>query len=139
MLIGAVAKQAGLSASTLRYYEREGLLPPPARSAKRRIYDRQVLGRIRIIQLARRAGFSISETRTFVSNYPGAGIPSTRWRAMADRKMQEMDALIERATEMKALLRSSFKCVCSTIADCESLMLARQRPLRSTADVPKHD
>jgi MerR family transcriptional regulator, redox-sensitive transcriptional activator SoxR len=120
MLIGEVASQAGLSASTLRYYEREGLLPSPARSSKRRMYDPQVIGRIRIVQLARSAGFSISETRTFVGKYPGGSIPSTRWRAMADRKMQEIDALIAKATQMKTLLRSSFKCGCTTIADCVS-------------------
>lgn len=137
MLIGEVAKRAGLTASTLRYYEREGLLPPPARSSKRRIYAPQVMGRIRIIQLARSAGFSISETRTFVSNYSSGSIPSSRWRAMADRKVQEMDALIARATQIKALLRSSFKCGCTTIADCERLMLERPRPTRSVRDDPE--
>jgi MerR family redox-sensitive transcriptional activator SoxR len=136
MLIGEVANRAGLTASTLRYYEREGLLPPPARSSKRRIYDPQIIGRIRIIQLARSSGFSISETRTFVSNYPSGSIPSSRWLAMADRKVQEMDALIARATQMKALLRSSFKCGCTTIADCERLMLERPRPTRSVKGDP---
>jgi MerR family transcriptional regulator, redox-sensitive transcriptional activator SoxR len=131
MLIGEVAKRSGLTASTLRYYEREGLLPPPARSSKRRIYDPQVMGRLRIIQLARGAGFSISETRTFVSDYPGGTIPSRRWRSMADRKVQEMDALIAQATQMKTLLKSSFKCGCTTIEDCERLMLEHRQPLKS--------
>jgi MerR family transcriptional regulator, redox-sensitive transcriptional activator SoxR len=58
MLIGEVARRAGLTTSALRYYEREGLLPPPARSAKRRVYDSQVIARIHIVQLARSAGFS---------------------------------------------------------------------------------
>jgi DNA-binding transcriptional MerR regulator len=53
--------------------------------------------RIGIIQLARSAGFSIAETRTFVTNYPSGSIPSARWQAVADRKVQEMDALIEKA------------------------------------------
>jgi DNA-binding transcriptional MerR regulator len=66
MLIGEVARRSGITASALRYYEREGLLQPSARSAKRRIYGPQVMGRIRIIQLARDAGFTIAETRTFI-------------------------------------------------------------------------
>jgi DNA-binding transcriptional MerR regulator len=99
MLIGELARRAGVAASALRYYEREGLLPPPARSAKRRIYDSRVMGRIRIIQLARDAGFSIAETRTFISSHPGGGIPSVRWQILADRKIQEIDALIARATQ----------------------------------------
>jgi MerR family redox-sensitive transcriptional activator SoxR len=126
MLIGEVARRAGVTASTLRYYEREGLLPPPARVANRRIYDPRAMGRIRIIQLARDAGFSIAETRTFVSSYATGSIPSTRWKAIADRKVQELDALIARAAQMKTLLKSSFKCGCSTIGDCENAILGRR-------------
>jgi MerR family redox-sensitive transcriptional activator SoxR len=123
MLIGEVARRSGLPASTLRYYERAGLLPPPARSSKRRVYEPRVMGRLRIIQLAREVGFTIAETRTFLSNYPAAAIPSVRWRKLADRKIQEIDALIVRVTQMKAVLRSSFQCGCSTIEDCERLIL----------------
>jgi MerR family redox-sensitive transcriptional activator SoxR len=132
VLIGEVARRAGVTASTLRYYEREGLLPRPARSSNRRSYDSRVMGRIRIIQLARSAGFSIAETRTFISGHPSGSIPSSRWQTLADRKIQEMDALIARATEMKSLLRSSFKCGCPTIEDCERLIL-RSTPLMSDA------
>jgi MerR family transcriptional regulator, redox-sensitive transcriptional activator SoxR len=64
LMIGEVARQAGVAASALRYYEKAGLLPAPARAGKRRQYDRQILGRIRIILLARDAGFSVRETRT---------------------------------------------------------------------------
>jgi MerR family transcriptional regulator, redox-sensitive transcriptional activator SoxR len=127
MLIGEVARRAGVTASTLRYYEHEGLLPAPARSAKRRIYDLDVMGRIRIIQLARDAGFSIAETRTFLTDFPTDSIPSVRWQKMADRKIHELDAAIARATTMKAILRSSFKCGCKTIEDCERLMRGRKR------------
>jgi MerR family redox-sensitive transcriptional activator SoxR len=64
LMIGEVARQAGVAASALRYYEKAGLLPAPARAGKRRQYDPQILGRIRIILLARDAGFSVRETRT---------------------------------------------------------------------------
>jgi|ERR1700728_3474784 MerR family redox-sensitive transcriptional activator SoxR len=126
MLIGEVARRAGVTASTLRYYEREGLLPRPARSSNRRTYHPQVMGRIRIIKLARNAGFSIAETRTFISSHPSGSIPSARWQTLANRKMQELDALITRATQMKSLLKSSFKCGCATIEDCERLILRDQ-------------
>jgi MerR family redox-sensitive transcriptional activator SoxR len=127
MLIGEVARRAGIAASTLRYYEHEGLLPAPARSANRRTYDIDVMGRIRIIQLARDAGFTIAETRTFLTSFPTDSIPSARWQKMADRKIQEIDAAIARASQMKAILRSSFRCGCKTIEDCERLMLGRKR------------
>ena len=128
MLIGEVARRSGITASALRYYEREGLLQPSARSAQRRIYGPQVMGRIRIIQLARDAGFTIAETRTFINNYPTGATPSMRWQKLADRKLQEIDALIKKVTRMKTLLRSSFRCGCLTIEDCERLMLRKQSP-----------
>lgn len=122
MLIGELARRTGLSASTLRYYEQEGLLPAPARIGNRRRYDAQVIGRIRIITLARSAGFSIAQTRDFLTNRPAGSIPASRWQATADIKKKEMDALIERATYIKRLLKTSFKCGCLNIEECARLM-----------------
>jgi MerR family redox-sensitive transcriptional activator SoxR len=85
------------------------------------------MGRIRIIQFAREAGFTIAEIRTFINNYPTGAIPSVRWQKLADRKLQDIDALIGRAMRMKTLLRSGFKCSCSTIEDCERLVLDSDR------------
>jgi MerR family transcriptional regulator, redox-sensitive transcriptional activator SoxR len=44
LLIGEVAWRSGLSTSALRFYERAGLLQPPARVSKRRVYETTVLG-----------------------------------------------------------------------------------------------
>jgi MerR family redox-sensitive transcriptional activator SoxR len=124
MLIGEVARRSGLTASTLRYYERAGLLPAPARSSRRRQYEPRVMGRIRIIQVARDAGFTISETRAFLTGFPSSAIPSARWQKLAQRKLAELDLRITQVMKMKALLQSSFHCSCRTIEDCERLMTA---------------
>lgn len=126
MMIGELAKQAGIAASALRYYEKVGLLPPPARASKRRVYDRQILGRIRIILLARDAGFSLGETRTFLNGFPAGTTPAVRWRAMAKRKMAELDELMARVANMKLILDASFQCECRRLEDCERLVAARQ-------------
>jgi MerR family redox-sensitive transcriptional activator SoxR len=123
--IGAVARQAGVAPSALRYYEKAGLLPAPARASKRRLYDQQILGRIRIILLARDAGFTVRETRTFLSGFPLGATPATRWRAMAVQKLAELDALIARVTNMKSILEASFQCECRRLEDCERLIAAR--------------
>jgi MerR family redox-sensitive transcriptional activator SoxR len=128
MLIGEVARRSGLTASTLRYYERAGLLPAPARASKRRQYEPRVMGRIRIIQVARDAGFTISETRAFLSGFPGSTIPSARWQKLAERKLQELDLRITQVVKMKKLLQSSFHCGCRTIEECERLMTAGETP-----------
>lgn len=124
--IGEVAREAGIATSALRYYERVGLLPQPARSSRRRQYDQQILGRIRIILLARDAGFTIRETRTFLNGFPGGATPAQRWREMAKKKLQELDALQARVADMKSILEASFHCECSRLEDCERLVAARK-------------
>ena len=128
LLIGELARQAGVTASALRYYEKVGLLAPPPRASKRRQYDRQILGRIRIILLARDAGFSVSETRTFLNGYPVGTSPALRWREMARRKIAELDDMMARLVQMKSLLDASFHCECPQLTDCERLAAAAPLP-----------
>ena len=127
LLIGDLARRAGVATSALRYYEKAGLLPAPARASKRRQYDPGVLGRVRIILLARDAGFSIAETRTFLNGFPVGTRPALRWRAMAQRKLAELDELTTRISQMRSILNASFHCECHLLEDCEQLIAAKTR------------
>ena len=127
MTIGEVARQTGVTASTLRYYEKAGLIPPPSRAGKRRQYEHQVLGRIRIIVLARDAGFSVRETRTFLNGFPNGTTPALRWREMSRRKIAELDELMTRLAQMKSILDASFHCECRRLEDCERYVAAKTR------------
>jgi DNA-binding transcriptional MerR regulator len=109
----------------LRYYEKAGLLPSPARASNRRQYDYSVLGRVRIILLARDAGFSISETRTFLNGFPIGTRPALRWSAMAKRKIAELDELTVRLNQMRSILNAGFHCECRQLEDCERLIAAK--------------
>jgi DNA-binding transcriptional MerR regulator len=125
LTIGEMARQAGVATSALRYYEKAGLLPPAARVSRRRQYDQQTLGRIRIILLARDAGFSVSETRTFLNGFPIGTTPAFRWREMATRKIAELDELMTRVAKMKSILEAGFHCECRQLEDCERLVAAK--------------
>jgi MerR family redox-sensitive transcriptional activator SoxR len=125
LMIGKLARQAGVATSALRYYEKAGLLPSPARASNRRHYDPGILGRIRIILLARDAGFSVSETRTFLNGFPIGTRPALRWRAMAKRKLAELDELTARLSQMRSILNASFNCECQRLEDCERLIAAK--------------
>jgi MerR family transcriptional regulator, redox-sensitive transcriptional activator SoxR len=127
LLIGEVARRAGLSTSALRYYEKAGLLPPPSRISKRRVYDSKVLGRIRIILLALDAGFTVKETKTFLSGYPVTATPAERWRALASQKLTELDAQMARLSQMKSILNDSFQCACLRAEDLAERMPPEQR------------
>lgn len=119
MPIGELARAAGLAPSAIRYYEKAGLLPRPARQSGQRRYGAESAARLRIIQLAREAGFTISETRTFLAGFSQAMTPAARWRALAERKLAELEAQSERIARMRRLLESSFHCGCLRIEDCE--------------------
>jgi MerR family transcriptional regulator, redox-sensitive transcriptional activator SoxR len=127
LLIGEVARRAGLSTSALRYYEKAGLLPPPSRISKRRIYDARVLGRIRVILLALDAGFTIKETKTFLSGFSTTTTPAERWRTLAAKKLTELQAQMTRLTQMQAILQDSFQCQCMRMEDCEKYMPPTRR------------
>ena len=125
--IGEVAKAAGIAASALRYYEKVGLLPAPPRRSRQRRYDESVFGRIELIRAALDAGFTIRETRTFLCGFSVDTPPAARWRALAERKLPEVERAIERAQRMKLLLESGFRCRCLELADCESYLSAARR------------
>ena len=139
MSIGQLAKACGLAASAIRYYERAGLLPKPARVSRHRRYGADAIGRVRLLQLAREAGFSIAETRTFVSGFSANTPPAVRWRTLAERKLAEIVVQVTRLERMKALLESSFHCQCLSIEDCvrfitaHSIGTTRQLPARRRA------
>jgi MerR family transcriptional regulator, mercuric resistance operon regulatory protein len=62
--IGAPSKRTGSNVETIRYYERIGLLPFPARSAGGyRLYGDEHLKRLTFVRRARTLGFSIDEVR----------------------------------------------------------------------------
>ena len=124
--IGEVARRAGLRTSALRFYEKSGLLPAPPRKSRQRCYNEAILGRIYLIQLALEAGFTVAETRTFLSGFAADTPPAKRWRALAERKLQELDTLMKRVERMKQLLEMGFRCGCPRLEDCESLLLAEK-------------
>ena len=116
--IGEVARQAGIATSALRYYEAAGLVSPPERVSGRRVYEPAVLDRLAVIALLQRAGFTVAEMRTFLTNFPADAPPSERWQALAARKLPEVEALIARATAMKQILERGLACACPTIEEC---------------------
>jgi MerR family transcriptional regulator, redox-sensitive transcriptional activator SoxR len=122
MSIGEVARSAGVRPSALRYYESVGLLPPPERTNGRRRYDgevlRKVLDRLAVVRVAQQAGFTISEIRTLLNGYSEDTPPSERWRLLAEEKLPEVEALVERALGMKYLLERGLRCECLRLEDC---------------------
>jgi MerR family redox-sensitive transcriptional activator SoxR len=115
---GEVARQAGIRTSAIRYYEQAGLLVAPRRASGQRRYDPAILDRLALIRFAQRAGFTVSEIRTLFEGF-GADTPmSLRWQSLAREKLEEVDALMDRAQRMRALLGQALACGCLRVEDC---------------------
>ena len=84
MSIGQVAKRCGLAPSAIRYYEKAWLLPKPIRVSRQRRYGAEAIGRLRLLQAAREAGFTIAETRTFVAGFSRQAMVAPSWGASPD-------------------------------------------------------
>lgn len=68
MKISELAKQAGVSAHTLRYYEKSGLLVPSLRNANNyREYNADDLATLKFILACKRCGFSLTETSSLIA------------------------------------------------------------------------
>jgi MerR family redox-sensitive transcriptional activator SoxR len=118
MLIGEIARQAGLRPSAIRYYESIGVLPRPDRVSGQRRYDPSVQTLLQLIQAGKSAGFTIAEIKTLFHGFAPDVPPSKRWQALARQKLVELDAIIARAVEMKRVLELGLTCRCLRLEDC---------------------
>ena len=104
LTIGQVAARAGVNIQTVRYYERRGLLPDPERSkAGYRLYELDVVRRLRFIKRAQELGFTLEEIQELLNlRVQGPGSCASAERAalakleLVARKQAELDRLRER-------------------------------------------
>jgi len=118
MNIGEIAQLAGIQTSAIRYYESIGLVPPPKRASGWRRYDSDVLRRLSVIRTAREIGFSLEEIKVLLDGFPMETTPPERWQQLAERKLPEVEALIERALILKSILESGLRCDCDSVEEC---------------------
>ena len=115
MEISDVAKQSGIPASTLRYYEERGLIRSTGRRGLRRLFDEDVLERLGLISLGRAAGFTLDEIAAMMSD-EGPRIE----RAALMSKAEELDEKIRQLTIMRDGLRHAAKCRAPSHMECPS-------------------
>lgn len=119
LTIGEVANQTGLRPSALRYYESVGVLPAPRRVNGRRRFDPEVVRLLKTVRFAQDAGFTVAEIRTLFHGFGAHVPPSARWRQLATRKLEELDALVARAEHMRRALQLAMECGCVRMEDCD--------------------
>jgi MerR family redox-sensitive transcriptional activator SoxR len=117
LTIGDVALRSRRSASSIRYYERIGLIPPPERLSGRRRFPSAVLRTLAIIDTAQRAGLTLNEISLVLKSSADADT-ADRLRQVAVRKLPEVRALIVRAELVRGWLEAAAGCTCPSLDDC---------------------
>ncbi|SDM45600.1 MerR family transcriptional regulator [Allokutzneria albata] len=109
MTIAEVVAATRLPTSTLRFYEREGLIRSVARDgAGRRVYAQDILARLAVVELGKQAGFTIAEVSGCVD--PETGMPGRGWRELAGAKLVELEARIAEAERARDMLVHALEC-----------------------------
>jgi DNA-binding transcriptional MerR regulator len=111
--IGELAETAGVTTDTVRFYERRGVLPPPARlPSGYRVYTDATAERIRLAKALQAHGFTLDEVIDALHSFDtGTTCADERWRLerVVDRIERQLD-------ELRALRRT----VLDTMAACDS-------------------
>jgi MerR family redox-sensitive transcriptional activator SoxR len=115
MLIGEVEAETGIPASTIRYWERIGVLPKPLRVSGQRRYGPDTIHYLAVLRLAQACGFRLEEMRHLLHGFHSTVPASRRWRELSQKKMQELDEQMDRLKAMRELVSRVLRCQC---ADC---------------------
>ncbi len=114
MDISEVAKRAGVPASTLRFYEKRGLIASVGPQGTRRRFAPAVLDQLALIALGQAAGLSLDEIGSMLSPGGGAVID----RRMLAAKADEIDAKVKQLRAMSRGLRHAAACRAPSHAEC---------------------
>ena len=103
--ITEVARQTGITADTLRYYERSGVLPAPQRTTgAHRRYGPDTLDRVRFIQGAQRLGLSLNDIATLLAVRDTGACPCEPASELLHRRIADLDAEMNRLAALRAEL-----------------------------------
>ena len=117
MKISELAEQAGVAPSTLRYYERIGLLPSPARTTSGyRAYDDEALARLQFVVRSKALGLTLEQIAELLPIWDGVNCGATHERITAlveakraeiRERILELERFGEQLDEVRAALEDS--------------------------------
>lgn len=131
LTIGRLASATGVNVETIRYYERAGLIAPPARTeGNYRSYGTDDVARLRFVRRTRDLGFSLEQVRALLSisgqrdrDCDTVDVIATAHLAEVDRKIADLTAL------RRELAEAVENCAGGTVAECRILEAFTPRAL----------
>lgn len=126
LTVGDVARRAGVAVSALHFYERKGLIQSVRTQGNQRRYERSVLRRVAVIQVAQSVGMTLEEIGTAMSDLPADSAPThADWARMSAAWHAQLSDRITRLERLRDGLTDCIGCGCLSTQTC---------PLRNPGD-----
>ena len=107
--IGDLAKASGISADTLRHYERKGVLAANRLGNGYRVYPADALDRVAVIRKALAIGFTLDELSVVFKIFEQGGAPCHQVRSLAATKLAEIENHLKQVTALRNELKAALK------------------------------
>jgi DNA-binding transcriptional MerR regulator len=108
LTIGQVAEHSGVTSDTIRFYEREGLIPAPRRSAASyRYFPPQTVHRVRFIRAVQRFGLRLREIRELLTVRDTRGCARQEARELLSRRLEEVEGMLVELDLLRQDLRTT--------------------------------
>lgn len=129
--IGQLAKRLGCTSQALRYYEEEGLIPPPVRTeGNQRRYGEQHLQRLLFIRHGRELGFSLEAITELLKLAAHSAQPCAMADEIARAQLQQVRSRISRLKALETELATMVEqCACETVVHCKVIEVLQDHHL----------
>lgn len=108
--IGELANAADVATSTVRYYERSGLLEPAARTESNyRVYGQEEVERLRFIRAAQSAGFTLEDIKSLILFRSGETPPCKEVRLLIEHRLSAVKGRLKELRHVETHLKTALK------------------------------
>lgn len=119
LTIGELAERSGVSASALRFYEREGLLAARRTDGNQRRYPPSTLRLVAVVQAGKAAGIPLERIRAALDALPPGRTPTKRdWERLSRSWRAELDERIATLEALRGRLTTCIGCGCLSLRTC---------------------
>ena len=117
--VGEIAKRTGVSVSALHFYERKNLIRSERTSSNHRVYPRNIIRRVTVIQIAQRAGLSLAEIAHALDQLPDdRAISVNDWSRVSTAWRDGLTERIKLLTSLRDELTGCIGCGCLSVDEC---------------------
>ena len=119
LTVGEVAARSGVAVSALHFYERKGLIHSARTRGNQRRYDRDVLRRVALIQIAQELGIPLAEVSAALAELPDGRSPTRQdWERLSQKWAADLDRRIASLERLRSSLAKCIGCGCLSISQC---------------------